>query len=271
VRFYRELRDALPVRAPRVLAARWREPGARFALVLEDLSLGGARFRDILAPCTPPEARAVVAELARLHAALWRSPRFEGDLAWLRAPGRHPFAKLERAVRERLVASGARAQAARLPAPQRAAAAALSRHYRALEDFWAVAPRALLHGDPHLGNLFFAEAGPGLLDWQVVQIGDPLRDLAYFLVLSLAPPARREEQRELVRVYSEALAGAGVDEMDFETAWRRYRGNALYPWVSALATAGAPRLQGGEIQREGVRRSAAAFEDLDPLAVLGSA
>lgn len=268
VRFYRELRDALPVRTPRVLAAILREPGSRFALVLEDLAERGARFRDIREPCSLEEARAVVVLLARLHAALWRSPRFDGDLAWLRAPGRHPFARIERAVRERLVAAGVRSRAALLPDDQRAAAGDLSRRWRALESFWSRGPRALLHGDPHLGNLFFEPAGPGLLDWQVVQVGDPLRDLAYFLVLSLSPDVRRRHQRELVRLYSEALTGEGVEGMGFETAWERYRVNALYPWVSALATAGAPRLQAGEIQRAGVERSAAALRDLGSLAAL---
>jgi aminoglycoside phosphotransferase (APT) family kinase protein len=78
---------------------------------------------------------------------------------------------------------------------------------------------ALLHGDFRLGNWLVVRGGAetrltGILDWEMVHLGDPIEDLAWCLshlwraqtprAACLAPPA------ELVRLY-EAASGDRVD------------------------------------------------------------
>jgi aminoglycoside phosphotransferase (APT) family kinase protein len=268
VRFYRELAAALPVRVPRCHHAVSCPRSGRFALLLDDLAEGGATFRDITRPCDVEEAAAVVVELARLHALLWRSPRFDAELAWLGAPRSGSAFRVERFVTERLVAAGLRRQGAALPEAQRRLGSRLPRLRAALEAEWSRAPTALLHGDPHLGNLWFDAQGPGFLDWQVVRGGDPFRDLVYFLVLSLSVETRRARERELLRLYLEALEKEGVREIGFEEAWRRLRVAALYTWIAAVATAGAATLQAAPIVAAGLQRAGAAVQDLDPVHAL---
>lgn len=265
VRFYRELAAGLPVRVPRCHHAVSCARSGRFALLLDDLAAGGATFRDITRPCDGDEAAAVVVELARLHAALWRSPRFDAELAWLKAPRSGSALRVERFVTERLVAAGLRRHGDALPEAQRRLGNRLPRLRQALDAEWSRAPTALLHGDPHLGNLWLDARGPGFLDWQVARRGDPFRDLVYFLVLSLSVETRRARDRQLLRLYLEALEKEGVSEIGFEQAWRRLRVNALYAWIAAVATAGAATLQAAPIVAAGLQRVGAAVQDLDPV------
>ncbi len=269
VRFYRELAPGLPARVPRAFDARFDPATGRFVLLLEDLAGAGARFGDVRAGCTAERAEAVVRALARVHAQHWASPRLRTDLAWLGARSA-ARARSERFVREQLVARAARSAGDLLPAGLRDAPAALARGWRVLEAAWAAAPPALVHGDPHLGNLYFAGGEPGFADWQVAQRGDAVRDVAYFAALSLDVETRRRSERELVAAWRDALAAAGAAAPAPDEAWRRYRLGTLYALVAALATVGAERLQPGPVASTGLARAAAAAADLDALVLVAS-
>ncbi len=80
-------------------------------------------------------------------------------------------------------------------------------NYRAVAALIDAAPHTVMHGDAHLGNVYFRDGRPGLLDWQAVRRGHPSRELAYTLVTSLTPPDRRAAERELLDQYRLALAG----------------------------------------------------------------
>jgi aminoglycoside phosphotransferase (APT) family kinase protein len=267
VRFYRELAPGLRVPAPRAFHAGFDRATGRFVLLLEDLAARGARFGDVGAGCTAAEAEAVVRALARVHAPLWASPRFAADLAWL-APSARARARAERFVRERLVARAARRSGDLLPGALRDAPGALARGWGRVEAAWAAAPPALLHGDPHLGNLYFVGAEPGFADWQVTHRGDAVRDVAYFATLSLDVETRRARERELLAAWRDALAAAGARPPSPDEAWRRHRLGSLYALCAVLATVGAERLQAGAVARAALARAAAAVSDLDALALV---
>jgi len=194
-----------PFATPRCYWSNAGADGRTLNLVLEDLS---ERTRAVsqVAGCTPAEARAVGAELARLHAAYWSDPRLD-QADWL----------LDR-----------QATAERAGEVQRAAAAMFRQRYAgriadeclaAIDHFAANAeavissvPRGqtLVHGEPRVDNVLFEDLDSGhrawLIDWQFADRGSPMFDLAYFLAGSLDPADRRAVEHELIASHQAAIA-----------------------------------------------------------------
>ncbi|MCC6849186.1 MAG: phosphotransferase [Deltaproteobacteria bacterium] len=268
VAFYGRARAGLAVRAPRVYhatAARW---GPGFALVLEDLRARGCRFGDVTTDLPVPEVATVMRTFARLHGAWWEHPRFVSDLTRLAADtGAFRFRVgrlLSRLARRPALARHGDC----VPAPLHAAAAEVSRRRLALEAAWARPPRTLVHGDAHLGNLYVDGDEVGLLDWQVSQRGQGMRDVAYFLANSLPVELRRAHEATLLEAYLEALAASGGPRVPRAVAWEQYRLHVLYAWIAALVTAAAATLQHAAVVRAALERTSAAVLDLDALAAM---
>jgi aminoglycoside phosphotransferase (APT) family kinase protein len=161
-------------------------------------------------PFTDGERRTLGPEVARalaqLHAADWRrlDLGFLGDPGGGRAAATHELARWER----RLTASG-------LP-PDPAITAAvlwLRAHVPSCDE------TTLVHGDYRLGNFLVERDGErarltGVLDWEMVHLGDPLEDLAWCAsplwragtdyAAAMLPPD------ELAAVYA-AASGRAVD------------------------------------------------------------
>ena len=268
VGFYRTARHGLPVRAPRVYFAAASPFGTRFVLLLEDLVASGCCFADITTPCDVVRARAVMQGLAKLHAAHWESPRLHGDLGWLRGSRQDSVFRIGRFLSDVSLRPAFERFGELVPSELREAAGFVSEQRLALEGFWARPPVTLIHGDAHAGNLFFDGPEVGFLDWQVVQRGQGMRDVSYFLGNSLSVETRREHGEALIRLYLAALAEAGVPPVPFSVAWEQYRLHALYGWISAVVTAAAATLQRESIVRAGLERSSAAVMDLDSLGAL---
>lgn len=150
----------------------------------------------------------VMAALAGLHAVDWRAR----GLAFLGDPERHAAATEVERWAARIERSGT------APAPVVAEALVwLRRHAPAASEV------ALLHGDYRLGNWLVSRAGAdtrltGILDWEMVHLGDPAEDLAWCFshlwraqtprAACLAPPAEllaRYEQAAQCRIDPERL------------------------------------------------------------------
>jgi len=267
VRFYRELALDVPVDVARVFHVRSGRAG-RFVLVLEDLAARGVRFAEVGQPITVETARLVVRGLARLHAAFWESARFRADLAWLERGHHDATYRIGRL----LSAVSVKPMLARfgdlVPAELRAAAGRIACARDRLEAAWARPPCTVIHGDAHAGNLYYPPGGVGFLDWQVVQRGQGMRDVTYFLVHSLSTELRREREGELIDLYRATLGEHGVVPPPAEAARGQYRLHALYAWIAAAVTSAAATLQSERIVRAGLARSCAAVMDLDSLAAL---
>ena len=141
-------------------------------------------------------------------------------------------------------------------------------HYPDVVRLLDTGPHTVLHGDSHPGNVFFHNGKAGLLDWQVVKRGHPMRDVAYSLVTGMTTDERRANQRDLLDVYRSALAANGGPELDRDELWDRYRQAAVQPFMASLTTAGLGGMQSDEIAFEGVGRAVAAFGDLETVALL---
>src|SRR5262245_18001717 len=228
VRFYREVAPAIPIALPHPYHGHVAGPGQRFVLVLEDLVPRAARFTDVAGALTVDDARRVVATLARLHAAFWQSPRLATDLAWL-GPARRDRARyrLERLLSALALPAAVRRHPDLVPAAVRAAVPRIVAARDRLEARWAEPPVTVIHGDAHAGNLFFLGEEVGLLDWQVVQAGQGMRDVSYFLVTSLPTALRRAHERTLIETYLTALRTHGATPPEPEVAWAQYRLHAV--------------------------------------------
>lgn len=276
-RLYAALGAELPVRVPRVWHADVDGDG-RYVMVLEDLVAPGCRFPTMRDAADTGLLERAVLDLATLHAAYWESPRFTagGDLAWV--PARAGFGATDSHSPEAAAAAGsfvARAVekfADEMDPAFRAVGALYTAHTGAVLDLWDAGPRTLIHGDPHLGNLFVDERGVphfGFFDWGMVSRSPGLRDVAYLLGGSVPTEVRRGEERALLDAYRAALGAHGI-VLTAEDVWRGYRRFVVYAWVSAVSTAAVgSRWQPEHAWRGGMERATAAIADLDAAALLG--
>lgn len=109
----------------------------------------------------------------------------------------------------------------------------------------------VLHGDARIGNMLFPSAeGKGrfvFIDWQAVRKGKAAFDLAYFLVLSLTPDYRAENEKQAMDTYYNFLIENGVKGYAREQFEDDYR----HACVCLLVLLSLPMLS-GEASVEGV-------------------
>jgi thiamine kinase-like enzyme len=262
--FYRHVRPELPVRSPEVYYCEGNSTS--YAMLLEDLTDKHCEFRDLASKCSLEEATSIVTTLAQLHARFWQSERFETDLAWVNRFETNRDFRLLQLVRQLSVPIAFKKFGHVLPEKIRRVIPHLMSNYHRLERQWAQEPRTLIHGDAHLGNMYFQDGSAGLLDWQVNQYGQGMRDISYFLINSLQEELRLAHQEQLIRHYLETLHDLGVS-LDFDTAWRQYRLQSVYAWVAGIVTA-PTRFQDERVVIAGLARSSKAIIDLDAIELI---
>jgi aminoglycoside phosphotransferase (APT) family kinase protein len=89
-------------------------------------------------------------------------------------------------------------------------------------------PHTVVHGDPHIGNLFDDHGRVGFLDWGVINVTTPIRDAGYLLTMAMQPEDRRTHQEALLRHYLDVRRAKGGHEIGFDEAWSTHRLHALY-------------------------------------------
>ena len=117
----------------------------------------------------------------------------------------------------------------------------------------------LVHGDSHLGNVFFHEkdGAAGFYDMQCVAAEHPMRDVAYHLILSCDGADLARNERAYVEPYLRKTrpSGQGPQLLSYEDAWR-WRGAAARPLGHLLAASSCRHLGGrvGGLTAEGPAR-----------------
>ena len=263
-RFYRDVATDVPVRVPTVHCARLDDDG-RYVMLLEDLEATRCRFPSPSDDDLVETMTAIVDGLARLHVRYWGDARLDegGDLAWVRDGYRVAFGSGATFVEKALGAFGDQMS----PDFRRLAEITIERPAD-VADLLASGPPTLVHGDPHLGNLFRDGDVAGFFDWGMVWRATGMRDVAYVLGNSVPTDLRREHERAWVHQYVDFLAAHDV-ELDFDDAWRQYRLLVIYSWNSATSTAAmGSRWQAIDVGRGGMARATAAVEDLESVALL---
>ncbi|MCA1661844.1 MAG: ecdysteroid 22-kinase family protein [Novosphingobium sp.] len=233
VAFYRELAARVAIRTPRAYAAEVGADGSAFVLLFEDL--GPARQGDQLAGCSLVDAREAVRQLAGLHAPSWGNAEFV-ERPWFAArPGAlESLAAAYPVATQVFVERYADALAPELMAVCKALAAAADKWFGR-----EAAHRCLVHGDYRLDNMLFDIRGGaeamGVLDWQTLQVGSGLTDLAYFLGAGVGTSLAAHED-ELVDLYLAAMAERGV-ALNRAQIWDDYRRGALHGVSTAVFSA----------------------------------
>jgi hypothetical protein len=269
--FYRDLRPALEIEAPRGFHCAFDHRSLAGINVLEDVvATRGASFCGPEIHVTREMAERMVDLLAALHAHdITGAPRwlvpfadwFEGGARKMRTE--HYTQRALSRLADRLPAALLERRDEVWPATRHAAAIHRS------------AGQSLLHSDVHIGNWYrTADGAMGLCDWQCVARGHGSRDLAYALATALTPEQRRAWERELIARYGESLARRRGVRGDPEALWFHYRTqmlHALWMWTITLChSRWLPDMQPEATSTELIVRIATAIVDLDSLAAARS-
>lgn len=218
--FYRDLAAATGVRTLDALYADVDLERRTGLIITRDVVEEGAVFLDALTPYRPDQAAESLTELARLHAATWRAPGLS-RVDWL-APrmgshlGHRGFPEINGNFTGPIGAG--------VPVEVRDAGRLVEAYRRLATAVEVVQPWCVIHGDPHVGNLYLDAAGrPSFLDWQLVQRGPWYVDVGYHLASALSVEDRRGHERDLLRHYLAELTAHGGDAPSFEAAYQGIR------------------------------------------------
>ena len=265
--FYRTVADRLHLDIPRCYFAAMNDCGDGFTLVLEDLA--PAEAGDQIAGCSLDQARAAAVNVAGLHAPTWNDPSLR-ELDWL-IPDLAAYPEVAAAF---LVDATTQFLDRYTVTPE--TAATLRRFADRFVD-WATGrpePFAMLHSDYRLDNLLFAQCDAPrpvvAVDWQVVTVGSPLRDVAFLVATGLSTTSRRAGEKKIVEAYHRRLVALGVDGYSPEQCWEDYRyGLFQGPLITVLgAFVAQPTTRGDRMFPIMAERSSTAIIDLDAMSLL---
>jgi hypothetical protein len=231
VMFYRDIAPMSPPGlVPRCFDAAWNDGSGVWHLLLEDLTDSHAVATPWPLPPTLAQCEAMVAALARFHAAWWDDPRL---------PASDGLAAGPEIVRQRVAALGT--HTARFIevlgdalSPRRRAfyQRYLEAAPRLMQDRLARRHRTFAHGDAHVWNFFLPRPGrPAddvrLFDWDGWHLGAGADDLAYMMAVHWHPELRGLREARLLDRYHEALLAHGVSGYDRAALQADYRLSVL--------------------------------------------
>jgi hypothetical protein len=220
--FYDQLAPLLSVRVPDC-AATVVDREAQFGVVImRDLVAQGGRFCSAMEAFTLDEAAQSLEQLCRLHTGGVDLNKYPWLIRRVAAFARGNYVPLP-ALQQML--DGPRGET--LPTRTRNAELLL-RAMQALAEMDQKLPEVLVHGDSHAGNIFRTSAGPGLIDWQVLQRGGWALDVAYHIAAVLPVEIAESSERVLLRHYLDTVRHFGGTVPDDEEAWKQYRAAVVY-------------------------------------------
>ncbi|KAM7211764.1 aminoglycoside phosphotransferase [Rhypophila decipiens] len=209
VSFYTHLSDVFAKDgAPEIPKCYWAGNGL---LVLQDLSSSSSSSMSFGTPLSPTSLSAVmsgVEQLAALHEKTWNSE----TPSWLVGQERHYDMAIMSMARnyEAVVCGNDRPFIPESLKDQ-------TRMHRVLGKYlvrYQGRYKSLLHGDAHVSNTYLLHGGgekktTRFLDWQMVHVGSPFRDVAYFVVGAMNVESRRENEWMVVGHYLDCLERFG--------------------------------------------------------------
>lgn len=231
-RFYAELAGQTPVATPRCYYTRIESDGAN-VIVIEDLV--GGWFGDQVTGASAEETRALLAQLAHLHAHWWNSPDLE-TVDWVQA--------LDVSIEQETLKDYYLRGLERFETEFEGRFTYSIECARAIvplldEDPPPAHPFTLTQGDCRHDNAFYREGPDGLeatlFDWQMTGIASPVSDVTRWLTQSMQTEARRAHEDELLDYYADCLsaAGAGYPAWRLRFEYRLDMARQLVTWVIA--------------------------------------
>ena len=220
--FYANLAPTVSLRVPDAYVALHDERDGSFVLLLEDLVTTGGAVSDGTWGIAPDAAAHALEELAELHARFEDPERRTAEAPWV------PRAAHGSNYGGTMLRYGLDHHRDRLSDDFAAVAEMYIDHSEVLHKLWQEGPSTVIHGDPHIGNLFDDHGRAGFLDWGIINVSTPMRDVSYFLNMAMSIEDRRAHDRELLRLYLDRHEAAGGAEISFDEAWHAHRIHAAY-------------------------------------------
>lgn len=240
VHAYADVAPLSPLRQPQCFFAQFDAESRQGIVIMEDLVARGVTFLHPQQPRSPQEVAKRLERLARHHAmTLGRPGDFapEGRFAWAgdMIDGFYRYGEtiLTPPVWQGFVQSA------------RGAAASVRFHrldwfldaLGKLSRFGKTVPRALLHGDTHLGNLYIDTDGePGFFDSQP-HLGPVMAEVAYHVTGALDMADRRAHERDLVAHYRAAMETEGLALPPLDDLMRQYAAFLAFGYAIFLVNA----------------------------------
>lgn len=263
-RFFADVSGAIDLRVPHCHFAG--AEGDDFVLLLEDLTTSGCRFSQGEWGVSADAAANALEELARFHAGFESEAARDAVAPWLHQPDRSPGSEATSGLMRLVLDQNADV----LSDTYKAIGELYVEHHARLHALWDDGPATYIHGDLHIGNVFLDGERVGFLDWGLSKTSTHLRDVSYFLTMSVDVEARRANERALLETYLAALGSAGGAEIAIDDAWKIYRLQGSYT-VIATFLAYMPSYASGDGVELGeglLRRANAAIEDLEVVEAL---
>jgi hypothetical protein len=240
----------------------------RFVLLLEDLSQRGCRFSNGEWGVTADAAAGALEDLAAFHAR-FESPAERDRVApWLATP-RPSMSEATSGLMRWVLDENA----GKLPDGYTTIGELYVTHHAWFDETWHTGPATYVHGDAHIGNVFLDGDRVGFVDWGLSRTSTHLRDVSYFLTMTVDIEERRKHQRDLLQGYLDALRAHGGVDISFDDAWAAHRLQASYT-VVATFLAYMPSYASGDGVALGdalLARADAAVDDLEVVDAVRSA
>jgi Phosphotransferase enzyme family len=231
--FYRELAGWVGVRTLQPVYAEVDPVTQANVVVTQDVLGHRAVFLNARSVYTADQVAASLEQLAVLHSSTWLHP--VGTASWLTS--RFSSYTIARGVAD-IATNFDGPIGARVPEAVRDADRLYEVYKMVAEGAAKASPWSVIHGDPHIGNVFLdGEGRPCFLDWQLVQRGPWYLDVGYHLASSLTVEDRQRHEDDLVAHYLDRMAAAGVGVPSAGDAWRGLRRGFLhgfYLWSITL-------------------------------------
>lgn len=265
VLFYQRLADRISMRTPKVLAAEVEPESGAFVVVLEELLSAGCRLPDPDVGVSPAQAMGAMADYANLHHRYLDAHKRADEAAWV-VPSRRgsDYGKVR-------LQQGLDNHRDKLSDPFAELARFYIDHQDAQHNLWAMGEHSVLQGDSHLGNVFTEGDRVGFLDWGLINLGACMRDVSYFITMTLSPENRRQHEAALIREYLDRRAELGAVATTFDQAWLEHRVQAAYTVVASCQIVTFPGTWGPERERFALAflaKAEAAVADLESRAAI---
>ena len=268
-RFYKEVAPLIELRMPEIYYAECDQHDGAFVVLMENIETSGCSVSDGTQTVSVDSAARALEELANMHRQFESPQAKQKTLPWLteklyaNAGGSN--------YGPNMLQYGLDNHRDKLSPAFASVAEIYIEQHPALHALWTQGPKTLIHGDTHIGNVFDDQGHTGFLDWGIISIGTPMRDLSYFLIMCMSTEDRRNHQEDLIKHYLDVRnAGQGVN-ITFDEAWRAHQLHAAYgvPASCHVVTFPESASDRRKIFADAfLRRVQAALEDLDVVKVV---
>jgi hypothetical protein len=267
VLFYAHLAPKLSLRVPETHAAITTDDGD-FALLLEDLSVGSCQVSDGTWGIAPDAAAGALEDLAEMHVRFEDPARRAAEAPWV------AVSRPSNTYGAPMLRYGIEHHRDRLTDAFVEISEIYIEKHEQLQALWHAGAPTIIHGDTHIGNLFVDGARVGFLDWGIINLNTPMREVSYFLTMAMNPPERRSSERDLLRHYLDVRHALGGTDIGWDEAWLAHRVHAAYTVPASCQVVTFPKdasPQRRVFADAFLARSLAALDDLESRAALREA